>query len=63
MVCEGIAKSPVRAPLASKDHAGIFQGHIDNVVQDELLLVWPAIQQGHTDGDHDILPPSVFWAV
>ena len=56
---EGEAKSTVLAPLAVEDLAGIFQGHLNNVVQDALLLVWPAIQ----DGDHDVLPPSVFGAV
>ena len=60
---EGVAKSPVLAPLTVEDLAGIFQGHLDDVIQDELLLVWPAIQQGPRDGDHDVLPPSVFGAV
>ena len=60
---EGVAKSPVLAPLAIEDLAGIFQGHLNDVVQDELLLVWPAIQQGPRDGDHDVLPLSVFRAV
>ena len=60
---EGVAKSPVLSPLAVEDLAGIFQGHLDDVVQDELLLAWPAIQQGPRDGDHDVLPMSVFWAV
>ena len=61
--CDGIAKSPVLAPPAVEDLAGIFQGHLDDVLQDELLQVWPAIQQGPGDGDHDVLPPSVFGAV
>ena len=58
--CDGIAKSPVRAPLAAEDFADIFQGHIDDVVQDELLPVWHA---GPGDLDHDVLPPRVFGAV
>ena len=60
---EGVAKSPVLAPLAVEDLAGIFQGYLNDVVQDELLPVWPAIQQGPGDGDHVVLPPSVFGAV
>ena len=60
---EGVAKSPVLAPLAVEDLAGIFQGHLDDVVQDELLLVWPAIQQGPRDGDHDVLPPSILGTI
>ena len=60
---EGVAKSPVLAPLAVEDLAGIFQGHLDDVVQNELLLVWPAIQQGPRDGDHDVLPPSILGSI
>ena len=55
-----IAKSPVLAPLAIEDFTDIFQGHIDDVVQDELLPVWHA---GPGDLDHDVLPPRVFGAV
>ena len=61
--CDVIAKSTVLAPPAVEDLAGIFQGHLDDVVQDELLPVRPDIQQGPGDGDHDVLPPSVFGAV
>ena len=42
--CDGIAKSPVRAPHAAEDLAGIFQGHLNNLVQDKLLLIWPALR-------------------
>ena len=30
--CEGIAKSPVRAPLTAEDLAGKFQWYLENVV-------------------------------
>ena len=64
-----MAKSPVWAPQhAVEGHAGMFQGHLDNAIQDKLQLDWPIIliapqQEGPMDGDHDVLLPSVFGAV
>ena len=60
MDCDGIAKSLVRVPHEAEDLAGIFQGHLNNVVQDKLLLIWPALRLGPGEVDHDVLPPCVF---
>ena len=52
MDCERVAESPVVAPLALVDFSRCLEGHLNNVIEDQLLLgrVWA------WDRHHDVLP-------
>ena len=56
--CDG--QEPSLSPICRRGPSGILQGHLNNVVQDKLLLIWPVLRRGSGDGDHDVLPPCVF---